>query len=175
MEKHEAEALITTIRGFVNGAPPKPTADVQSAIRRLAEQGAREEPATLRIDDSTMEKIYRAIYQRLIDQLRIDPVFLQLVAARPEIELLIEPQRLELNGSSMKGRCAKLIAAGWFATGRKTYAVRMELARTGADPGGGGGLAKYLAELRAEGFLTRSGEEWQAAPGIKITERTIER
>lgn len=183
MNKKEAETLIETIKGFITDdrahlgkgwtpaeLPPAAKGPVNNTplSDRTPAPGGK-----LSIDTDQLEAIYRAIKNRLIDDLRIDPVLVQLLAARPEIELLIEPRIVQLEASSLKGRVARLVAAGWFAEGRATSAVRRELARTGADPGGGGSLSQKLAELQREGFLTSEGERWTVAAGIKITEKAI--
>lgn len=176
MKRHEAEKLIETIRSFVDDGRP-PTVDGKPA-KATGEVPPAEPPrpgGKLSIDTDQLEAIYQQIKRRLIDDCRIDPILLQLVTQRPEMVVEVEPRIVQVDGATMKGRVARLLAAGWFKEGRTTYAVRMELSRTGNDPGGGGSLAGKLGELREEGFLVRDGEGWLAAPGLKVTERTIER
>jgi hypothetical protein len=121
-----------------------------------------------------LEKVFQQFKNRMIDELRIDPIFLELLAARPEIELVIQPRRVSLDASTTRGRVARLVAAGWFASTRATGGVRKELARTGPDPGGGGTLSDILAAFVKDGLLVRDGDGYQAAPGIKVMEKYLE-
>jgi hypothetical protein len=197
VNKHEADRLIAVIRELAEediaplkltappAAPkngrivldPKPAAPVSDKALAADIAGGHSilghyPPASITAEQ--MEKMYQQFKARLLDELPTDPVALQLLTTRPEIVLEIEPRVVTLNGGMLKGRVARLIASGWFASVRATSACRRELARTGADPGGGGNLSAMLSELKREGFLVESGGSWVAAPNIKITERTIE-
>jgi len=120
------------------------------------------------------EALYQMFRARFIDEARTDPVLLKLLVAQNEIVVEFEPSVIELDGSTMKGRVARLIAAGWFSTTRTTGGVRKELARTGADPGGGGTLSDNLSALLRDGFLVRDGDGWLQAAGVKVTQRALE-
>lgn len=121
-----------------------------------------------------LERLFVYIKNRIIDECRIDPILLQLLTARPELVVEVEPRIVTLDASNLKGRVARLMAAGWFSTQRATSAVRRELARTGADPGGGGSLSDVLNNYVKDGFLVREGEgQFVFAPGVKVTEREI--
>ena len=184
MTKAEADKLIAAIRELVADAPaPGP---VLEGGRRGGKVDARREvdvttaPSTNSIGeprssftDADLEMLYQAFKGRLIDEMRVDPILLQLVLNRPELEVLVEPRTVTLDTASLKGRVARLLAQGWLDEAQATSAIRYELARTGADPGGGGRLSENLADLLREGFLVRAGDKWQRAPGIKITERTL--
>lgn len=179
MKRHEAEKLIETIRGLVEEHGAHAGVDLargkDKTVMQLVEKTPEGPRTRLIIDGDQVEAIYLQIKNRLIDDLRVDPILLQLVAQRPEIILEIEPQQVSLDAKTIKGRVAMLLSRGWFKDTRATSAVRRELARTGADPGGGGTLSDKLSELQREGFLTREGDGWVEAPGIKISEKTIER
>lgn len=131
------------------------------------------EPNAGAFDDPAIERMYHAFKNRLIDDARIDPILLKLLTTRPELEVEVEPRVVTLDGSTLKGRVARLMAANWFQTTRATAAVRKELARTGSDPGGGGTLGSVLAEYVRDGFLVREGEMYVQAPGVKITEKEL--
>jgi hypothetical protein len=139
--------------------------------------GADQGPLDIRklIEPEVLEAIFRAFKNRMIDELRVDPILLQLIAQQVEMIVEIQPQLVTLEGGTLKGRVALLIARGWFDDQRATSAVRRQLASTGADPGGGGSLSDKLAELTREGFLERVGEgQYRKAAGIKITEKRLE-
>lgn len=188
MNKQEAETLISTIRGFITDdrAPGKtrlegrPLDDQGKVeLRKVPTGGNGQEPAALDIrkliEPEVLEAIFRSFKNRMIDELRVDPILLQLIAQQTEMIVEIEPQLVTLEGSTLKGRVALLIARGWFDEQRATSAVRRQLASTGADPGGGGSLSDKLGELTREGFLERVGDgQYRKAPGIKITEKRLE-
>lgn len=132
------------------------------------------EPNAGSFDDPAIERMYHAFKNRLIDDARIDPILLQLLTTRPELVVEVEPRIVTLDAATLKGRVARLLAAGWFTNGaRATSAVRKELARTGSDPGGGGTLGTVLGDYVKDGFLVREGEMYALAPGVKITEKEL--
>lgn len=121
------------------------------------------------------EALYARIKRRLIDEARVDPVLLHLLTkGSPEMVVHIEPRIEEVTATTLRGRVARLMAAGWFAGARATSAVRKELARTGTDPGGGGTLGDVLSKYVVDGFLTRDGDGYLLAPGVKVTEHRLE-
>lgn len=185
----EAETLVEAIRAMVAApAPVKIDGGRRGGKTDEQENGKRDRallppgevtyvPNKLGgLDADTLEIIYREFKNRLLEDLRHDPVFLQLVERRPEIVIELEPQIVTLDGSSLRGRVARLLAGGWFKETRATSATRRELARTGADPGGGGTLSDVLSEFVRTGFLTRDGDRgYLAAPDVKISEKRIEK
>lgn len=126
--------------------------------------------------DPDKEKLYQWLKKRLLDDLRVDPVFVKLLASgTPEMFVEIEPKVVELKAAgSLKGRVARLIASGFFNETRATFAVRSELKRTGTDPGGGGNLSTALGDFVVDGFLVRDGDGFVKAAGVKVTEKAIE-
>jgi hypothetical protein len=178
----EAQHLIDAIQKLVDRQPrsqddmlytkpPKGKADVDTkqvpTVNSIGE-------ARSAFSDGDLEKLYQAFKARLIDECRIDPILLQLLTQRPELVVEVEPRVVTLDGSSLKGRVAQLIAQGWLAEKRTTSGIRHELVRTGPDPGGGGRLSETLNGLLGDGFLVRAGDGWLQAPGIKITERQLQ-
>lgn len=186
MAKHiDGEKLIDAIRGMMQDGPAPMTLKGAETVARNLKANAP--PATRteqlieeergngagRITAEQLERIYAEIKKRLLDELPADPVFLQLLANRPEIILELQPRVITLDGSTLKGRVARLIAGGWFDASRATSATRKELARTGGDPGGGGSLSDVLGGMVRDGFLTRDGGDYVKAVGIKITEKVL--
>jgi hypothetical protein len=120
------------------------------------------------------EAVYQAIKARLLTDAKYDPVLLNVLAKRSDIVVEIEPVTVTVDGSTVKGRVARLIAQGWFRENvRAVGDVRKELARTGSDPGGGGALGILLGNLVKDGLLTREGNGFLIAPGVKATEREL--
>lgn len=128
-----------------------------------------------RFDDPKLEDLYQQFKVRLLEELPVDPVLLHLLTVRPEILVDVERRTINLDGtgSDLKGRIARLIAAGFLAEPRRAGAIASELGRTGTSPAGNR-LTEALDWLKKAGFLILDGNVWIAAPGVKITERTLE-
>lgn len=192
MMKHEAEILATGFRQLIEGMLETSERKGDDTVGRNGHNKLVRVPSTgmtladirpatpeeqagvrAKLDAAQVEALYIQFKHRLIDDLRSDPVFVKLLAAQPEIVVEFEPRIVTLDATTMKGRLARLIADGWFATPRATGAARKEMARTGADPGGGGGLSDALSAFVKDGFLTRDGGDYVVAPGIKITQRDL--
>lgn len=184
MKKSDADQLIELITklaepvvaGTLSGVAPMDRKAGTSPLRGrpLDDNGAIEfqkAPPAAAVD---FEVLYQKVKRRLLDDLRVDPLFVKLLATQPEIMVEIEPRVVEMDGASLKGRVARLMASGWFKDPRKSGAVRTELARTGSDPGSGGRLSEALTEYVNQGFLTREGEAYVLAPGVKVSEKVIE-
>lgn len=167
MTRQEAERLVSVIREMAG----RDVVTVRPAVN-VATESTKGEGVSLTVQQQ--EDLYQSFRRRFIAEAKTDPVLLHLMATRPEIVLEFEPRVVTLDGATLKGRSARLLAAGWFTGARATSAVRKELARTGTDPGGGGTLSDNLAALCRDGFLVREGDGWTAAPDVKITERAVE-
>lgn len=198
MKKHEAEhivkALSQALEPLIDGSPdgrragttPLYGKPIDDNVRIALSKGCDHKfvdgkncakcgmPAATLAKGLDEEALYQRFKQRFIDDAKTDPILLQLIAAQPEIVVGIEARVVELDGSTTRGRVARLMAAGWFNTARKTGTVRTELARTGADPGGGGTLSDILGAYVRDGFLVREGEGYVFAPGVKVTEKRLE-
>lgn len=185
MRKHEADKLIETIRGFVNeheklsealdkvqkkASELTPLKDIAVSVGLAVNANG---DGLQQFTDLNTEKLYLAFKNRLIDEAQVDPVLLHLLTTRPEIVVEVERKLVNLDGSELKGRVARLMASGWFGTARKGGTVRTELTRTGADPGGGGALYNVLNAYVKDGFLLREGDGYIIAPGVKVTEQAV--
>lgn len=125
-------------------------------------------------NDGTFERLYLRIKNRIIDECRVDPVLLTLLMSRPEIEVAYEARVFEYTTSTLKGRIAALIASGFFKeVARQPPEVRRELSRIGKDPGCDN-IGRYLNEFLGDAVLLKEGGGYIQAPGIKITEKTLE-
>lgn len=65
----------------------------------------------------------------------------------------VERTLVNFDGGTLKGRCARRIAGGWFTQPKTPAATRRELARIWADPSGNDNLRKALADFRTQGRL----------------------
>lgn len=183
MKPHEADRLIGAIKELLDDAPAlhggRRAGKTALHGRPLDDNGATEfrgPPVNgeTALGADAFEQLYRKIKNRLTDELRVDPTLLKLLTLQPEIVVECEPRVVILEGTSLKGRVASMIACGWFESKRTTGGVRVELTRTGKDPGGGGTLSDQLKALQSDGFLTNESGGWIAAPGVKVTKKTIE-
>lgn len=183
MTKEEGKAIAGAINGALGIALEKLVKGQAPAGPNSAE--ARAMPLGQKIDGPgteygsvgdrmDFEALYQKIKRRLIDECRVDPILLTLLTTSNAIEVQVEPRIETLTGTGTRSRVARLMAAGYFAEVRATGTVRQELKRTGADPGGGGGLSDVLGNFVKDGFMVRAGEGYQIAPGIKVTETILE-
>jgi hypothetical protein len=189
VKAHEAEKLIATIRQFIeptgnHANSPDSRAGSQKVthpsmpvatgvqVRGNVPAGEPQPGAVERINADQVEKLYQQIKNRLLDDLRVDPVFVQILANVSEIVVELTPRVVTLEGDSLKGRVARLIAGGFFNEPKRQGAARSELVRTGPDCNSGN-LSRAMTEFVADGFLTRDGESFVKAPGVKVTEKLI--
>ena len=110
-----------------------------------------------------------ALYQRIKSRLMKEaPALIKLATFKPEIEVTVERQVIELDGSTLRGRLAKLIAEGFFDTGKANRDAVKELARTGKTAHDSNVL-KEIRELISMRFLFRTpGDRFQATTEAKV-------
>jgi hypothetical protein len=96
------------------------------------------------------EALYQAIKARLIAEA---PAVLKVLVTKPEIEVAVTRETIDVDGKTLRGRVARLMADGFLDKGVTANAVQKELARLGKDPGPGNTYneMKTLAEM---GFVT---------------------
>lgn len=180
----EANKLVDVIKGFVKPGAPKiegPTLrgtivdEVQHAgpngARRVHMDGAQDvftpgEPLPFSAPDE--EALYQKFKTRLLEELPVDPIMLSIVMARPEIRLMVERREVSIDGKSLKGRLAALIASGFLDELKPTSAINRELDRTGGLVNSGN-LARALGDFKVDGLVTKDGDGWRKAPGVNVT------
>lgn len=190
MIREEFDAIVAALRPFVVDAPAaeKPNGDerrpgktpikvekggtLQEAIERAQQRPPAEPFTDKRTAPFDEEAMYQRFRARMIDDAKLDPILLHLLVNQPEIIVEYEKTVENIEGSTLRGRVARLIAKGFFDDAKTTGNARTELTRTGPEPNSGG-LSTTLAALVAAGFLTRAGEGWVKAPGVKVTEKEI--
>jgi hypothetical protein len=190
MNLHDANRLIEVVKSLVEPAhahrldtdtPTKQATKTSADIPRLVKPGngtpAEGLPANIAPalrDPDTLEWLFRQFRNRMIDSLREDPIFLQLLANQPELVVEITPKLVTLEGSTLKGRVGKLIAAGFFEGGKRHGEARTELTRTGSEPNSGQ-LSTLFSEFVRDGFLEKTpGDRYIKSPGLKVTEKRLE-
>lgn len=179
MNAQEAKQLIDAIQGMVAGdtrkvvatspdgkALVKPSSPPMLAPYEPHENGGRHLADGLKPD--AWEALYRKFKARLIEEAKDDPILVKLLTTMPaEIIVMFEPRVVTMDGTSLKGRLAKLIATGFFDTPKAQGAARSELKRTGSEPNSGN-LSTAVNDFVKDGFLTREGDQYQKAPGVVV-------
>lgn len=111
------------------------------------------------------EKLYQAIKDRLSKEA---PGILKLLTVKPELEVKVERRTVEIDGTSIKGRIARLLAQGFYDQGVTNSGTRTELKRTGSDVNSAN-IGRVLDELKVWGFLTTDGSNnYRAVEGMKV-------
>lgn len=116
------------------------------------------------------DALYNQIKKRLIAEA---PQILKVLATKPAIVVEITPRVVTIEGSSLKGRLARLIAKGGLETSREATDIRKELQLTGGEihPSN---MSKALAEFVLDGFLSKVGNsKYKRVEDVKISERDL--
>lgn len=122
---------------------------------------------TPRPEGWTMEEdeLYEKFKQRLI---REAPGLLKVIAKQPELVVEFEREILQIDGKSLAGRVARLVAQGFFDAAQSNAAASKEINRTGAQAHPGN-VHKEITKLVAMGILHRAdGKCFIVAPGAKV-------
>ena len=184
MNARDAEVLISTIKSLVvedktrevvaqgpTGAKLVRPGDAQHPVK-FTPSGQSAEPA--RSGPEELERLYQYVKQRILDESRIDPMFLKIITQQPELVIEgVEPRRVTVDGGTTRGRVARLIASGFFDVARTQGACRAELKRTGSDVNSGS-LSTIFNDYVKDGFFHREGADgYIKATGLKITQTEV--
>jgi len=175
----DAEVLINTIKSLVDEKPREVVAQGPTGAK-LVRPGADTPVSAMdpkkpaepqRSGPEELERLYQYVKQRILDESRIDPMFLKIITQQPELVIEgVEPRRVTVDGNTTRGRVAKLIASGFFDSGRTQGACRAELKRTGSDVNSGS-LSTIFNDYVKDGFFHREGSDgYIKATGLKITQ-----
>jgi hypothetical protein len=107
-----------------------------------------------------------ALYQSILARLLREPKILALQLPRPEIQIKETREVIEVDGKTLRGRLALLLATGFFDQPTTSGVIQVELAKRGfktAAPN----ISKELAELAVMGFLTKDNKWWRAVEEMK--------
>lgn len=119
------------------------------------------------LDADAHEALYQSFKRRLLTELHDDPVYVRLLANVPSIEVIEETRTVEMDGESLKGRLALMIAHGFFDSAKTQGAARTELKRTGSEPNGGN-LSRAFSDFVGDGYLTREGDSFVKNPRLTV-------
>lgn len=112
------------------------------------------------------------LYQEFRTRLLQEPEVLAVAASRPRLEVKIERPRLELDGKTLRGRLAMMIAEGYFDQPQTGNAAFQELRERRRFPTAKPNVYRELDALTDMGFLLKEPDGYQAVPDMK---RSIER
>jgi hypothetical protein len=107
------------------------------------------------------------MFERFRDRLLKDPRVLEVLATQREILVAVSVEKLQIDGKSLRGRLAQLIAKGFFDNVTNANQAFEELKRIGvsiAKPS----VYKECDNLAALGFLTKENGGYQAVPDMKV-------
>lgn len=155
-ENQQLRGRIEKLEELVNNRVARAPVDEELPGRRSI--------APLPSTNGDLEQTYAYIRDRLVN----DPKVLALAVQRPELEVRVEKQVLMIDGKTMQGRVARLIANNFLMTTRRFSEIHAELQRTGPTVNNKG-LSVALKGLVAAGFVTREGDEgYQGVKSMKV-------
>lgn len=126
--------------------------------------GRRTEPGDAGRTPASADALYEDFKRRLL----AEPAVLRVLSMKPEMIVEVERKTVTVDGTSVKGRVAKLLASGFFKTAQGQGDTRTALRRTGPDINTGT-LSKVFAELLADGFLEKYGAtKYVEVPDMKV-------
>lgn len=139
----------------------------EEAQRRLRALESEDSPQPL---PANMPRLQNGSFAEFLRRLREHPEAIKLLSEQPSIEITIERPVLEMDGSSLQGRLAKLIADGFFREPRPGPQVQKELARRGCDQPTTN-IYRAMDKLAEMGFVTKESAGYQAVPEMKVSIR----
>jgi hypothetical protein len=162
--KRQVEDLKQQVRSLIGAqrstAAPSVGQKTPNAIDQV-EQGARE----MFGPPVGIDEIYAEVKRRLVDE--APSLLLKVKTELPELVVEVVRKTVTIDGTTLKGRLARLIAEGFFDAGAADGAARAELKRRGPDTNNGARW-RVLQELVVDGFLLKTGDGYQAVPTMKV-------
>lgn len=92
---------------------------------------------------------------------------LTVQVTRPALDVEVTRETVTVDGTSLKGRIARLIAQGFFREGRTQGATRTELKKTGSDVNAGN-LSRAFTDFVRDGFLRDESEGYIEVSDMKV-------
>ena len=162
VERDQLRQEIEQLRAAARTSQPSPRADPKetraSMAARAPVNGTRSAAAPGDI---------AAIVEAVLDRLRSEPELLSVRCRDKTIAVNVEPVRVEIDGSTLRGRICRLIVAGFMDEPRTGNTVFNELKRAGAriaKPN----VYRECKQLAEWGFLTiENGGGYAAVPQMK--------
>lgn len=142
-----------------------PVSDQQARGSESAETPRHETiPLAPTIPLADLDAIYKAVKARLAEEA---PELMRVLVRAPEIELHITRHTIEVDGDTLRGRIARLIADGFFGVARTSADIGNELKKSGTLPSNIE-LGNELKNLMRMGFFTRDNKWLTLVPDMKV-------
>lgn len=152
--------LDAMLRAALGLSPSDPLPQNPAEVRaEVANDTAPDAPTAT----GNMNEIVEAVLMRA----RKDDVLLRAIAARPELEVRVTRQTIEVDGSTLRGQLAILISESFFDETITANAAFNELKRRGrsiAVPS----VYRECDKLAEMGFLTKESSGYRAVSGMKV-------
>lgn len=182
LEEEEAMPINTETLKLLRRAIEDGATDV--ALRLLNElsgsSGQRElppvaiAPSPNGVEPSVLsDALYSSILNRLLQDLPQHPRVLQLMTSSPEIVVRVQKQSVDLDGSTLRGRLAILVAENFFENLASGHSAWQELEKRGIGSSKPN-VYRELDKLTEMGFLLKLVGGFQSVPGMKVTKKNIE-
>lgn len=133
----------------------------------LARESVRPGPAAIGLPDDWLQQVRTKLLS--------DPaVIAHIAATRPKLIVEVTPRVVKIDGTTSRGRIARLIATGFFDSAKRQGECRTELQRTGTDVNGGQ-VSTLFSEFVRDGFLQRHGSDrYIKAPDLVATVKELQ-
>ena len=118
-------------------------------------------------DQASMPVDEEALFQRFRTRLLKDPIVLKVLATKPEIAVAVKTETITMDGNSLPGRIARLVAQNFFDGQKRHVDVKKQLERTGPQVHNGN-LSRELKNLVNKGFLTEEENGYKAVSDMKV-------
>jgi hypothetical protein len=135
-------------------AAPAPATTAAADTTELSAAGAIDE-----------EALYQRFKARLVKEA---PALLRVLVVKPEIDVRIERQKIEVDLKSARGMIAKLIADGFFDSTLSANAAWKETKRLWNYGGNSARIYEQCDALVALGFMTKESDGYRAVPDMKV-------
>jgi hypothetical protein len=117
---------------------------------------------------SDEEALYQRFKVRLLKEAQRDPKVMQVFLSRPELSVEVERQVIRVDGRTLRGRIARLIADEFFSQARTSAQVLDELLKRGADRPSNIELGNEMKVLCDMGFFTRENKWYSLVTDMKV-------
>lgn len=162
--RRENEELRARIEEFEKRERSRAESSSHGTAVDAPSSGRRTEPGDAGRTPASADALYEEFKRRLL----AEPAVLRVLTAKPQIDVEVERKIVTVDGTSVKGRVAKLLAKGFFRAPQGQGETRTELRRTGPDINTGT-LSKVFGDLLAEGFLEKYGAtKYVEVPDMKV-------
>lgn len=161
-QEKKLDKLVDAVTALVERLDGQPTTMVVDKGQTVEMNGKPTKVVDVQYDE---DALYARIRARL---LKDAPALMKILAVKPEINVAVTRDVIEVDGKTLRGRLARLIADGFFDEARAGNAAFSELQRLGfstAKPN----VYRELDGLAALGFLTKEPTGgYQAVTDMKV-------